>query len=475
MPEVDRERLIQFFTQPGTLSGLLDELPIGVAVLERDGSILLVNGAYESLTGVDRARVTGLRCLHSLRCDFCTRDCPVFAGRSDFPIQQVKGNIINRERKKVPVRLTVAPVFDEAGEQVGVVETVTPVSGPDDYDDPEAGSYSFGKLVGKSPQMDKVFRMVPSVAQTDSSVLITGETGTGKDALAEQIHRASDRADGPFVKVNCGALPDTLMESELFGHAKGAFTGADQNKPGRFRLAHGGSLFLTEIGDLPLNLQVKLLSFLDDKTIYPLGSAKGFHADVRVIVATHRNLEAMVRANQFRQDLLFRLNVIRIHLPPLRERGVDITLLQDHFLRDFRNRFNKKIVGFTRNATDLLGEYHYPGNVRELRNIIEYAVNFCNDKRIHLRHLPAYLHQVSAVPAQEAEALPAPAPAPVPPPPTVPEAPAAARASETWEDVERRMILDALVKAHGRRGRAAEILGWGRSTLWRRMKRYGME
>ncbi len=470
MSEAVRKRLRDFFSQPGTLSGLLDELPIGVAVLNKHGAIMHVNGAYESLTGVDRNKVMGMSCLHTLRCDFCTKGCPVYLKSPHFQIQQVDADIINRERRRLPIKLTVAPVTDEKGEQVGVVETVTAAGALNDYADPEAGPYGFGTLVGRSPQMAKVFRMVPSVAQTDSSVLITGETGTGKDALAEQMHRASDRADAPFVKVNCGALPDTLLESELFGHAKGAFTGADQNKPGRFRLAHGGTLFLTEIGDLPLNLQVKLLSFLDDKIIHPLGSNKEFHADVRVIVATHRNLEEMVAEGKFRQDLLYRLNVIRLHLPPLRERGEDIFLLQDHFLQEFRTRFNKRIDGFSDEALVLLRSYDYPGNVRELRNIIEYAVNFCDDTHIDLRHLPAYLGRAPLSP--QSAAYPAP-PAPAHPEPVRKAVPVSG--TESWEDVERRMILDALVKSRGRKQAAANLLGWGRSTLWRKMKLYKIE
>ena len=307
-------------------------------------------------------------------------------------------------------------------------------------------------------------------------MLITGETGTGKDLLAEEIHNASARSDGPFVKVNCGALPDTLLESELFGHTKGAFTGADQNKPGRFRMAHGGTLFLTEIGDLPLPLQVKLLSFLDDKVVYPLGSSKGFHTDVRVVVATHRDLEAMVSQKLFRQDLLYRLNVIRLHLPPLRERGGDIPLLQDHFLKKLQTRFGKKVEGFSDNAQALLKAYPYPGNVRELRNLIEYAVNFCDGKLIRTRHLPGYLLQPAAPPQTAELSCAAPQSGTPSAPPDTPAAPPgqAPPPPVNWTDMERAMILDALRRAGGKKSRAAELLGWGRSTLWRKMKHHDL-
>ena len=261
-----------------------------------------------------------------------------------------------------------------------------------------------------------------------------------------------------------------MLESELFGHTKGAFTGADHDKPGRFRLAHGGTLFLTEIADLPLPLQVKLLSFLDDKVVYPLGGTKGFHTDVRIIVATHRDLEDMVRNKQFRQDLLYRLNVIRLHLPPLRERGEDILMLHDHFLKMFQARFGKKVEGFSQNATTILQDYAYPGNVRELRNLIEYAINFCDEKSIRIRHLPGYLLHTPQQTALAEKTGQGESSAPLPLQPL-----SNPTKKESWEDVQRRMILDALLKTGGRKQKAAEILGWGRSTLWRKMKHFGIE
>jgi transcriptional regulator with PAS, ATPase and Fis domain len=319
--------------------------------------------------------------------------------------------------------------------------------------------------------MTRLFKTVPLVAQNDSAVLITGETGTGKDMLAEAIHQASNRAKGPFVKINCGALPETLLESELFGHQKGAFTGAVENKPGRFRLAHNGTLYLTEVGDLPLALPVKLLPFLDDKVVYPLGSTKGFQANVRVITATHRNLELMVKERAFREDLMFRLNVVRLHLPPLRDRGDDIRLILDHFLNIFASRFRKDIKNLSKKALQILLDYSFPGNVRELRNVVEYAVNICPKGQIQPMHLPAYLmdakSQSAPLPFGEAE-------------PSEWSAPPITSNIEksdhkTWASMERDIIMEALVKAGGRRNKAAAILGWGRSTLWRKMKQYRID
>ena len=464
MPQLNPYTLRQLLPDTESLTDLLDELPLGVAVLDKSGILLAVNKTYETLTGADRQSVLGMRCLHGLRCDYCFKGCPVLSGWEKLDARSAEANIISRNRNKVFVRLTISPLIGERGEVRGTVETVATRA----THTLEEGTrlMGIGNLVGNSPQIERIFTMIPSVAQTDSSVLITGETGTGKDMLAEEIHNASDRNDGPFIKVNCGALPDTLLESELFGHAKGAFTGADRAKPGRFRMAHGGTLFLTEIGDLPLPLQVKLLSFLDDKVIYPLGSTKGFHSDVRVIVATHRDLEEMVRQKKFRQDLLYRLNVIRLHLPPLRERGDDLHLLQDHFLKMFQARFGKKVEGLSANAQRLLEAYAYPGNVRELRNLIEYAVNFCEGRQIHTRHLPGYLLRA---PAQPAPPLPGDDDPMDEPPRQRPASPA------NWEDVQRQMILDALIKTGGRKQQAAELLGWGRSTLWRKMKHYGID
>lgn len=466
MPKLNPLILSRLLPNTESMAALLDELPLGVAVLDKNGTLLAVNKTYETLTGADRHQVVGLRCLHSLRCDYCTKGCPVMTGWKKVDARSTEANIISRDRNKVFVRLTISPLLSKRGEVRGVVETIA-ARNTHALNERTRGLFGLGELVGNSPQIERIFTMVPSIAQTDSSVLVTGETGTGKDMLAEEIHKASDRSDGPFIKVNCGALPDTLLESELFGHAKGAFTGADHAKPGRFRMAHGGTLFLTEIGDLPLGLQVKLLSFLDDKVIYPLGSTKGFHADVRVIVATHRDLDEMVHQKKFRQDLLYRLNVIRLHLPPLRERGEDLHLLQDHFAKMFQARFGKRVEGFSKNALALLETYPYPGNVRELRNLIEYAVNFCDGKLIRTRHLPSYLLRPPAQPpAAGTETAPAPE--------QTHHQPRTAPA-ENWEDVQRQLILDALVKTGGKKQQAAKLLGWGRSTLWRKMKHYGID
>ncbi|WP_027370274.1 sigma-54 interaction domain-containing protein [Desulfovermiculus halophilus] len=452
---------------PVPFSHLMNRIPVSVALLDRFKHIVFLNRSLEALTGVSSLEAKGIPCRHVLRSSLCGSHCPLAAMGVDAEPVCREGDIIDRNRERIPVRINFAPVVDSEGELAGWLESFEDLRATKAQEALRSEAYGFGALIGRSPQMEQIFQMVPGIAQTDSSVLITGETGTGKDILAEMIHQHSSRSKGSFVKVNCGALPETLLETELFGHRKGAFTGATENKPGRFRLAHNGTLFLTEIGDLPLSLQVKLLSFLDDHTIYPLGSAKGIFVDVRIVAATHRDLQAMVQEGKFRQDLLFRLNVVRLQLPPLRDREGDIQLLLDHFMRFFSDKFQKNIKGLSQESRNFLLHYPFPGNVRELRNIVEFAVNICTGTVIELRHLPVYMFDRyeedgktdSAPPSSEGEA----------------GAQRIKPAAKSWPEMEQQMILDALYKAKGRKRRAAEILGWGRSTLWRKMKHYGID
>ena len=310
---------------------LLDDVPLGLLLMDCQRRVTFCNRPAATLIGMSAQETVGLHCRNVMRGRACISKCPAANPQDLTETVCFESDILNRDRKLVPVRITLSPMRDVKGRTIGVVETVEDLRLLKEYNENARQAYSFGRIVGQSAKMQKLFSIMPVIAQSDSSVLITGETGTGKDMLAEAVHQESGRAKGPFVKINCGALPETLLESELFGHTKGAFTGAVEKKLGRFHLAHNGTLYLTEIGDLPLPLQVKLLTFLDDKVVYPLGSTKGFAADVRIIAATHRDLEKMVREGSFRQDLFFRLNVLRLSIPPLREREGDIRLLLDHF------------------------------------------------------------------------------------------------------------------------------------------------
>jgi PAS domain S-box-containing protein len=449
---------------------LLNEVPLGVLLLDRRRRVLFCNHALEAIVGIAAAAAQGLACRHVMRSRACLTECPAAKGDLSENVC-FETDLINRDRKRIPVRCTLAPIFSAQGSPAGFIETVEDLRPLKEHGEEVSRAYGFGNVVGQSRQMEKLFRIVPVIAQSDASVLITGETGTGKDMLAETLHQESERAKGPFVKINCGALPETLLESELFGHVKGAFTGAGENKQGRFYLAHNGTLYLTEIGDLPLALQVKLLTFLDDKIVYPLGATKGFAADVRVVAATHRDLERMVREGRFRQDLFFRLNVLRLHIPPLREREGDVRLLLDHYLNFFIQKTRRAVTGFAPKALSLLVDYDYPGNVRELRNIVEYAVNVCREGKVLSKHLPAYL-------SEEKESIrpTSPAPEPVAPAPLERVGEAARIPGDgSWPMAEKRIILEALVRAKGNRQKAAQHLGWARSTLWRKMKHYGMD
>ncbi len=307
-------------------------------------------------------------------------------------------------------------------------------------------------IIGESGAMQEVLSLVRRVAPSDATVLIRGESGTGKELIAQAIHYASPRAAGPLVRVNCAALPETLLESELFGHEKGAFTGAVASRKGRVELAHGGTLFLDEIGDLPLHLQVKLLRVLQEREIERVGSSRPTPVDVRVLAATHRDLEALVRSGRFRDDLYYRINVVTISLPPLRERREDIPRLLEHFLQRFATKNGKAIRGLTREARDALLRYDYPGNVRELENLVERAVVLTRDDVIGLDDLPLSL-QAEAGPEPEAEARSLPA---------------------AVEGLERRMIREALARAGGVQTRAAELLGISERVLRYKLQKYGL-
>lgn len=305
-------------------------------------------------------------------------------------------------------------------------------------------------IIGESGQMQEVLDLVRRVAPSNATVLIRGESGTGKELIAKAIHYESTRKDGPLVKVNCAALPETLLESELFGHEKGAFTGAFTARKGRFEVADKGTLFLDEIGDLPAHLQAKLLRVLQEKEFERVGSSQAISTDVRIITATHRDLESLIKEGRFREDLYYRLNVVTIMLPPLRERRQDLALLMDHFLEEFARKNGKAIRGFSHEARDALLRYDYPGNVRELENLVERAVVLTRDDVISLGELPLSIKEPRTEVMDQANL------------------------SAVVEGIERRMIVDALKEASGIQTRAADSLGISERALRYKLKKYGI-
>jgi DNA-binding NtrC family response regulator len=318
------------------------------------------------------------------------------------------------------------------------------------------GRYSFSSLIGKSKKMQEVFATIREVADSDATVLIHGESGTGKELAASAIHFNSGRRSKPYLRVSCASLPESLVESELFGYEKGAFTGASQRRIGRFEAAHRGTIFLDEIGELPLSFQVKLLRVLQERQIERLGSNQSVDVDVRVVCASLRPLEEEVSAGTFREDLLFRINTVTIHLPPLRERREDIPLLCQVFLREFSGEKGKQIEGFSEDALELLDVHPWPGNVRELRNVVERAVLFCRGPRILAEQLPASIRQPAhAEPAQPARGV--------------------VSMHAAVERAEIEAIRVALAATHGRRSDAADLLKISRKTLWEKMKAFRID
>lgn len=321
--------------------------------------------------------------------------------------------------------------------------------------------YGLSEIIGISPAMQEVLRLVARVAETDMTVLISGESGTGKEVIARALHRQSKRAAGPFVAVNCGAIPATLFEAEFFGYEKGAFTDARQSRPGKFELAAGGTLFLDEVGDIPLEAQGKLLRALEERAITRLGARRTTPVDVRVIAATHKDLEKALGQGEFRDDLYWRLNVVRIHLPPLRERRADIPLLLDHLLDRLNRELGVGVAAITPEARQLLIEYDWPGNVREMENTLRQAMLLCQGGTITADDLPPRIRgETSAQSPHEADEFS-----------HLTLADAVRRASE---HLEKRLILARLAHYGGNRTLTAESLGISRKTLFNKMRQYGI-
>ncbi len=311
--------------------------------------------------------------------------------------------------------------------------------------------FAVHNMVGTSNSMQEVYRLIEQVADSNATVLVRGESGTGKDLVAHAIHYNSLRADKPFIKVNCTAMPETLLESELFGHEKGAFTGAVERKLGRFERAHGGTIFLDEIGDFPPNLQVKLLRVIQFREFERVGGVDTIKANVRIIVATHKNLENQIKEGEFREDLYYRINVFPIFLPPLRERKDDIMLLADHFLQEYSAENGKRITRISTPAIEMLTRYHWPGNIRELENCLERAVLLCEDDVIRSEHLPPSLQMIRKDDTSVKTSF-----------------------TEIIANKERELIVDALKKCGGRQRRAAQELGLTERILGYKIKKYGI-
>jgi PAS domain S-box-containing protein len=428
---------------------IVDSVSDGVVAVDREMRIIFLNKAAEKITGVTEEEALGRQCWEIFRTDACEKDCAL---RNTFKTGQP---VVNRyvcsthaDGRRIPISVSTALLIDRRGSVVGGVESFRDLSQVEALRKELEREFSFADMIGRGEQMKDLFKLLPMVAESESTVLIEGESGTGKELVAKAIHHLSPRRNKPLVVVNCGAIPDTLLESELFGYKAGAFTDARKDKSGRFAMAEGGSLFLDEIGDISPSLQVKLLRVLQDHVYEPLGSNRSEKADVRIMAATNQDLAELMAANQFRQDLYYRLNVFAVKVPPLRDRRSDIPLLVDHFIGKFNHLRDKDISGITPPALSVLMNHSYPGNVRELENIIEHAFVICPGGVIRPDHLPAYLHETLPVPAVEIVG--------------------------TFDEMEALFLTAALKRNHWNRRDTARELGINPSTLYRKIKKLGL-
>ncbi len=380
---------------------ILESISDGVFTVDNQWHITSFNRAAEEITGVPRSEAIGRRCAEVFRSNMCDGECPLRQTlESGKPQIGTAGYMINAKGKPVSISVSTAVLRDRDGKIMGGAETFRDLTEIEALRQELAGRHRLGELISRSPQMHRVFEILPAIAASPSTVMILGETGTGKELVARAIHSMSSRK-GPFVALNCAALPDTLLESELFGYKAGAFTGAFKDKPGRFAMARGGTIFLDEIGEISSALQVRLLRVLQERTFEPLGSNRPETTDARVVVATNRDLMALIGKKMFREDLYYRINVMQLELPPLRQRKEDIPLLVEQFIARFNKLQGKQVRGISPEALALLMAHRWPGNIRELENVIERAFILCGDAAIDMAHLPAELTMFAATDHQD--------------------------------------------------------------------------
>jgi len=424
---------------------ILDSVNEGVFTVDLDWRITAFNKAAERVTGVPAERAIGSLCCEVFRANICETNCALRRTMANGkPIVNATAYIISHQGERVPIRISTALLKDGEGTVVGGVETFQDLTQIEQLQKELQSRYTFEDIVGRSPAMMRLFKILPQIAESSSTVLIEGPSGTGKELFARAIHSLSPRRKKPFVAVNCAALPDTLLESELYGHKAGAFTDAKRDKPGRFALADGGTIFLDEIGDISPAMQVRLLRVLQERLVDPLGGVKPIPVDVRVVAATDKDLAKLVRTGTFRDDLYYRVRVVHLKLPTLRQRREDIPLLVDHLIAKFNRLQGKDIAGVSDEVMARLMGHDYPGNVRELENVIEQAFVLCRGGMIELHHLPPELRPATTSGRGDAQPL-------------------------SLQAMERFLITEALHRRSGNRKQAAKDLGINVSTLYRKI------
>lgn len=434
---------------PEEVAVILDSVADGVFTVDDAFRVTSFNSAAEEITGVPRREAMRRPCCEVFRASICEGQCALKETmRTGRSVVNRQVYILRPDGERVPISVSTALLKDRGGRVLGGVETFRDLRLVEQLRAEIAGKHTFADILSRNEGMQRIFAMLPPVAESESTVLIEGESGTGKELVARAIHELSPRRDKPLVTVNCGALPDTLLESELFGYKAGAFTDARKDKAGRFALAEGGTIFLDEIGDVSPALQVRLLRILEQKSYEPLGGTESVKANVRIVTASNKSLEDLVKTGTFRRDLYYRVNVVRIALPPLRDRREDIPLLIEHFIARFNRLREREVAGVASETLGILLAHDYPGNVRELENIIEYAFILCPGGLIQPKHLPEPFH------------------------PKLRET--VAPGVKTLRELEASFISEVLRRHHGNRLAAAKELGIHKTTLWRKIRQLGI-
>ncbi len=446
---------------------IIESVQDGIIIVDDKGNFVAANQTAQLITGYKEDELKGQSCriLHCNGCDIIGKGrgkewCTLF---SHGFIAEKKCIITNKHRRTIPIVKRATVLFNENNEIIGAVETLKDISENINYKNELASikrmyhiDDGFHGIIGRTPVMQNLYEHIESVASLDTPVMILGKSGTGKEMVAKALHETGHRSSKPFIKVNCAALSENILESELFGHVKGAYTGAENDRIGRFEAAHKGTIFLDEIGDIPLSVQVKLLRVLEEKMIQRVGSNTSIPIDVRIITATNKDLEKLIEENLFREDLFFRINVFPLTCPPLQQHKDDITLLIQHFINLDAKRTGKNILGFTPEAMRLMVSYPWPGNIRELRNTVEYAFVLARGKSIGPEHLPDKITRCKLMdtnPVQYAEL----------------------NNMVKLGFTEKEKLIDALQQADGNQTKAAKIIGVSRVTVWKRIKKYGIQ
>ena len=431
---------------------ILDSVADGVFTVDNDLVITSFNKAAERITGTPADKAIGQYCFDVLKSNICETDCPIrFSLDTGQEIIDKHKNILRADGKKLPITLSTSILKDEKGNRIGGVETFRDLSKIKALEKEIHKKYTFEDIISKNHKILQIFDLLPNISESNSTVLLQGDSGTGKELFARAIHNLSMRKEGPFIAVNCGALPDTLLESELFGYVKGAFTDAIKNKPGRFELAKNGTIFLDEIDSMPFATQVKLLRVLQEKEFEPLGATSPVKTNVRVLAASKANLQDLVHNGKFREDLFYRINVVKIELPPLNQRRDDIPLLIEHFIGKFNFHMHKSIKSVSPEVLNLLLNYSYEGNIRQLENIIEHAFVMCQISEIKLEHMPPEINSAKSN-LETTQQLKIP-----------------------LEESERRTISEILSKHKGDTLAASKELKIHRATLYRKIKKYNIK